>query len=50
MAPPRKLKVELLYDFWPSEDVRIKAGEVIALPEKEAAEMVNIGKAKLVIG
>lgn len=46
----KTLKVELLYDFWPEEDARRRAGEVIELPEKQAAELVNGGKAKLVVG
>lgn len=46
----KTLKVQLLYDFWPAEDDRKKAGEIIELPEKQAAEIVNSGKAKLIVG
>lgn len=50
MAPARKLKIELLYDYWDEDGTRHSVGAVISLPEKDAADMVNIGKAKLVVG
>jgi hypothetical protein len=50
MARPRLLSIELLYDYWDDKEQRHKEGSVIRLKEADAAAMVNIGKAKLVVG
>lgn len=50
MARPRLLRIELAYDYWDSEGERHKEGSVIRLKEADAATLVNIGKAKLVVG
>ena len=50
MAAVKTIKIKLEYDYWDADEARHAAGSVIELPEKQAAEMVNIGKAKLVVG
>lgn len=50
MARPRLLNIELLYDYWDENEQRHKEGSVIRLKEADAAAMINIGKAKLVVG
>lgn len=50
MARPRTLSIELLYDYWDDKEERHKEGSIIRLKEADAAAMVNIGKAKLVVG
>lgn len=46
MAPPKKTPIRLLYDFWPEEDQRIPAGEVIKVAVEDAKAMIAAGKAE----
>jgi hypothetical protein len=47
-APDAKtMKVEIKRDYWPANGgERIKAGEIVELPEKEAKYLVNLEAAK----
>jgi membrane protein implicated in regulation of membrane protease activity len=41
------MRVEIKRDYWPANGgERIKAGEVVDLPEKEAKHLVNLEAAK----
>lgn len=43
----KTMKVEIKRDYWPANGgERIKAGEVVDLPEKEAKHLVNLEAAK----
>ncbi|WP_164823336.1 hypothetical protein [Sinorhizobium meliloti] len=45
----KQIKIRLEYDYWDAAGVRIPAGSVVSLPEKDAAAVVNLGKAKIAI-
>ncbi|MDX0227179.1 hypothetical protein RWA06_04575 [Sinorhizobium meliloti] len=49
MAPAKQIKIRLEFDYWGADGARIPAGTVVSLPEKEAAAVVNLGKAKIAL-
>lgn len=38
--------VKILYAYWPEEDVRVEAGEIIDMPLEQAKAMIAAGKAE----
>lgn len=40
------VKVRLLADYWPQEDIRVTSGEVLDLPINDAMKLLSDGKAE----
>ncbi len=43
---PRLAPVKMLYAYWPQEDQRVEAGEIIELPLELAKALIAAGKAE----
>jgi hypothetical protein len=43
---PRLAPVKMLYAYWPAEDERVNAGEIIELPLEQAKALIAAGKAE----
>lgn len=42
----KMVPVRLLYAYWPAEDVRVDAGQIVELPLEDARAMIALGKAE----
>ena len=38
--------IKILYAYWPAEDVRVNAGQIIDMPIAQAKAMIAAGKAE----
>lgn len=38
--------IKMLYAYWPQEDVRVEAGQIIDLPLPQAKALIAAGKAE----
>ena len=46
MAKLATTPVKMFYAFWPQEDVRVEAGQIIDLPIEQAKALIAAGKAE----
>lgn len=43
---PRLAPVKMLYAYWPAEDERVEAGQIVELPLEQAKALIAAGKAE----